>query len=141
VQIGDVRTRAAGWPERLSDEEAVQRLRTLCLGACDGIQDLADDARYKALRRALLNRVDLRALAPAAVAAQPNLPAFARQVRETKNRDERRDLVRAQFAPLLEEVGLSPSTGASAWTGRVSVASRRSLCRSWRRPPCWRSSA
>ena len=26
------------WPEGLNDEEALQRLQTLCLGACDGIQ-------------------------------------------------------------------------------------------------------
>ena len=64
-------TRMTGWPEGLSDEEAVQRLRTLCLGGCDGIQDLADDSRYKALRRALLQRSDLRPLAPASVAWRP----------------------------------------------------------------------
>jgi hypothetical protein len=74
------------WPEGLNDEEALQRLQTLCLGACDGIQDLADDMRYKALRRALLGRTDLRPLVPAFVAAQPSLEAFVRHARETKDR-------------------------------------------------------
>lgn len=32
------------WPEGLSEKEAVQRLQTLFLGACDGVQDLADEA-------------------------------------------------------------------------------------------------
>lgn len=61
------------WPEGLNDREALQRLQALCLGACDGIQDLSDDARYKALRRAVLRRSDLRLLAPAFLAAQPGL--------------------------------------------------------------------
>lgn len=109
------------WPEGLTDVEAVQRLRTLCLGACDGIQDLADDNRYKALRRALLNRPDLRALAPAFVAAQPNLAAYVRHVRETKDRSQRRDMVRSQFSPLLDFVGEPPTVKSSAWTGQLSL--------------------
>lgn len=116
-----LRSAGVGWPEDLSDLEAIQRLRTLCLGACDGIQDLADDNRYKALRRTLLNRPDLRPLAPAFIAAQPNLSAYVRQVRETKDRTERREMVRAQFGPLLDEVGEVQSLAASAWTGRLSA--------------------
>lgn len=37
--------RPRAWPEGLSDEEAIQRLQTLCMGACDGVQDHAYDAR------------------------------------------------------------------------------------------------
>jgi hypothetical protein len=114
--------RPTAWPESLSDHEAVQRLRTLCLGACDGVQDLADDSRYKALRRALLSRVDLRPIAPAFVAAEPNLPALVRHLRETKDRGQRRELIRTQFVPLMDEVGVSPTAASSRWTGRVSVA-------------------
>ncbi|RYF52217.1 MAG: hypothetical protein EOO38_00945 [Cytophagaceae bacterium] len=72
---------STNWPEGLNDEEALQRPQTLCLGARDGIQDLADDTRYKALRRALLGRTDLRPLALAFVAAQPSIEAFVRHVR------------------------------------------------------------
>lgn len=108
------------WPEGLSDEEALQRLQTLCLGACDGIQDLADDTRYKALRRALLSRPDLRPLAPAFIAAQPNLEAFVRHVRETKDRTRRREMVREQFEPLREEIGALETIRSSRWTGRAS---------------------
>jgi len=115
-----VRSAAACWPEGLTDLEAVQRMRTLCLGACDGIQDLADDNRYKALRRALLNRTDLRPLAPPFIAAQSNLSAFVRHIRETKDRSERRDMVRAQFTPLLDRVDEPQSIRPSAWTGRLS---------------------
>ncbi|MBB6503773.1 hypothetical protein F4693_000728 [Sphingomonas endophytica] len=124
-----LRPSVRGSPEGLSDEEAVQRLRTLCLGACDGIQDLADDSRYKALRRALLNRVDLRPLAPAFVAAQPNLAAFVRHVRETRERAARRDMVRAQFGPLLEETGVPGPVSAAAWTGRASPRDQALLVR------------
>lgn len=116
-----IRTQTPGWPEGLTDEEAIQRLRTLCLGACDGIQDLADDARYKALRRVLLHREDLRALVPPFVAAQANLPAFVRHVRETKDRTARREMVREQFAALLSEVGGSARVHASGWTGRLTM--------------------
>lgn len=115
-----VRPAGTGWPEGLTDLEAVQRLHTLCLGACDGIQDLADDNRYKALRRALLNRTDLRSLAPPFIAAQPNLAAYVRHVREMKERSERRDMVRAHFAPLLDHVGEPQPIRPSAWTGRLS---------------------
>lgn len=122
-------TRMTGWPEGLSDEEAVQRLRTLCLGGCDGIQDLADDSRYKALRRALLQRSDLRPLAPASVAAEPNLPAFVRHVRETADRQQRRDMVRSAFAPLMEAVCGQAPVSASGWTGRASTREQALLVR------------
>jgi hypothetical protein len=121
MQSGTAGVRPTSWPESLSDQEAVQRLRTLCLGACDGVQDLADDSRYKALRRALLSRVDLRSLAPAFVAAEPNLPALVRHLRETKDRGQRREMIRAQFVPLTDEVGASRPADSSKWTGRVSV--------------------
>lgn len=109
------------WPEGLNDEEALQRLQTLCLGACDGIQDLADDTRYKALRRALLGRTDLRPLAPAFVAAQPSLEAFVRHVRETKDRALRREMVREQFKPLWDEVRGPDAISSVTWTGRPSL--------------------
>ena len=57
--------KAKSWPEGLSDAEAVQRFRTLCLAGCDGIQDLSDDARYKALRKtfaAITEDIDRRRL-------------------------------------------------------------------------------
>ena len=118
-----------GWPEGLSDEEAVQRLRTLCLGACDGVQDLADDARYKALRRALLNRVDLRPLAPSFVAAQANLESFVRHVRETKDRSQRRDMVRSAFEPLQGVINGNAAIPSSGWTGRRSVSEQARIVR------------
>ena len=67
----DMRHPSTGWPEGLSDREALVRLRTLCLGACDGVQDLADDTRYKALRRSLLARSDLRPLHLGSSQARP----------------------------------------------------------------------
>ena len=109
------------WPDGLTDEEALQRLQTLCLGACDGIQDLSDDSRYKALRRTLLRRPDLRPLAPAFLAAQPSLEAFVRHVRETKDRTLRRDMVRDQFKPLWEEVRGPEAISSAGWTGRPSL--------------------
>ena len=116
-----------GWPEGLSDEEAVQRLRTLCLGACDGIQDLADDTRYKGLRRALMNRTDLRPLAPSFVAAQANLEAFVRHVRETRDRSQRRDMVRSAFEPLQNALAGHAMASSASWTGRLSVGEQAAL--------------
>jgi hypothetical protein len=119
---------AGSWPEGLSDEEAIQRLQTLCLGACDGVQDLADDARYKALRRALIARADLRPLAPAFIAAQANLPAVVRHVREIQDRTQRRNVVRAQFNALREAVpGFGPTVSSSSWTGRPTRAQQAEL--------------
>lgn len=124
-----------GWPEGLSDEEAIQRLQTLCLGACDGIQDLADDARYKALRKALISRTDLRPLAPSFVAAQANLESFVRYVRETKDRSARREMVRSQFASLRSALqDRAGSSKSSTWTGRRSSAEQATLVRALARP-------
>jgi hypothetical protein len=108
------------WPDGLNDEEALQRLQTLCLGACDGMQDLSDDTRYKALRRTLLGRSDLRPLAPAFLAAQPSLEAFVRHVRQTKDRNLRRDMVLSEFQPLWDEVRGTEVTSSAGWTGRPS---------------------
>ena len=119
--------KAGEWPEGLSDEEAVQRLQTLCLGACDGIQDLADDARYKALRKSLLARGDLRPYAPAFVAAQPNLQAFVRHVRETKDRDRRREMVRSEFNLLWDHLPGGDHIPASGWTGRPSTEQQAAI--------------
>ena len=120
---------SSGWPEGLSDAEAVQRLRTLCLGACDGVQDLADDTRYKALRRALMNRTDLRPLAPSFVAAQANLETFVRHVRETRDRSQRRDMVRSAFEPLQNAITGDEGTSSAAWTGRRSLGEQAALVR------------
>jgi hypothetical protein len=129
MEYGSVGARRTSWPEGLSDKEATQRLRTLCLGACDGIQDLADDSRYKALRRALLNRADLRPLAPAFVAAEANLPAVVRNLRETADRNVRRDLVRAEFEPLVLKVAGALAAASSSWTGRMSVREQAMVVR------------
>jgi hypothetical protein len=118
---------AGQWPEGLSDEEALQRLQTLCLGACDGIQDLADDTRYKALRRTLLSRADLRPRAPAFIAAQHNLQAFVRHVREVKDRSLRRDMVREQFRHLRDAAGEPRAISSARWTGRSSMQERASV--------------
>ncbi|MEG3166485.1 hypothetical protein U1701_18045 [Sphingomonas sp. PB2P19] len=117
------------WPEGLNDEEALQRLQTLCLGACDGIQDLSDDARYKALRRTLLGRTDLRPVAPAFLAAQPNLEAFVRHVRETKDRTRRREMVREQFKPLWDEIREAAAISSASWTGRPSLREQGAVVR------------
>ena len=78
-----------------------------------------------ALRRALLNRTDLRPLAPAFVAAQPNLSVYVRHVRETKDRSERRDMVRAQFAPLVAQVGEPRRSARRHGRAGCLLASRR----------------
>jgi len=121
---------AANWPENLTDPEAIQRLETLCLGACDGIQDLADDARYKATRKALLKRDDLRPFVPEFVAAQANLEAFVRYVRTIKERSARRDNVRQSFRPLWDAIGGQEELASSAWTGRPSLQQQLTIVRS-----------
>lgn len=123
------RKKRDGWPEGLSDQEAIQRLETLCLGACDGIQDLADDARYKALRKVLLAREDLRPLAPTFVAAQPNLEAFVRHIRTLKDRTTRRSNVREAFKSLWGEVGGQDPVDSAGWTGRKNARQQAALAR------------
>jgi len=118
---------AKSWPEGLSDAEAVQRFRTLCLAGCDGIQDLSDDARYKALRKTLLSREDLRPLAPSFIAAQPNIASFVRFVRETKDRTQRREMVRKEFTALQDRVKETEVRNSSDWTGRTTAQQQAAI--------------
>jgi hypothetical protein len=119
--------RPKSWPEGLSDAEAIQRFETLCLGGCDGVQDLADDARYKALRKALLARDDLRPLAPSFIAAQANIASFVRHVRETKDRSKRREMVRREFGALQDRVRETGARNSSDWTGRTTAQQQAAI--------------
>ena len=119
--------KAKSWPEGLSDAEAIQRFQTLCLAGCDGIQDLSDDARYKALRKALLARDDLRPLAPSFIAAQPNIASFVRFVRETKDRTQRREMVRKEFIALQDRVRETEVRNSSDWTGRTTAQQQAAI--------------
>lgn len=111
------------WPEGLSDEEAIQRLQSIVIGACEGVRDLANDREYKRLRRPLLSRDDLRNVVPSFIRSQRDLEGLWAHLRGVAvDRQARREHAWEAFRPLSDR--LSGRTKAPAvaahWTGRRS---------------------
>ena len=48
------------WSDGMSDDDAVHRLQSIILLACEGNKDLANGREYRAIRSQLLRRPDLR---------------------------------------------------------------------------------
>lgn len=69
------------WPEQLSNEEALLRLRAILLAACEGNQDLANGRAYRSLRSPLRRRADLSLVVPKYVRAHKDLGSFWMYIR------------------------------------------------------------
>jgi hypothetical protein len=113
------------WPEGLSDLEAIERLESLLLLACEGNKDLSNGREYKALRSALLRRSDLADAVPRFVRSQRDLAAFWAYIKAKDGQWEpRRRHVRESFQSLYDrlEGRTKPPIRASNWTGRRSKA-------------------
>jgi hypothetical protein len=113
------------WPEGLSDDEAVERLETLMLMACEGNKDLSNGREYKALRRELLARADLADVVPKYIRTQRDLAAFWAYIKaHSPQWEPRRQHIRETFGPLRDRVeGLTrPPVRASKWTGRRTAS-------------------
>jgi hypothetical protein len=117
--------RARGWPENLTDQEAVERLETLLLLACEGNKDLSNGREYKALRRVLIARADLADVVPRFIRTQRDLAAFWAYIKaQAEQWAPRRERVRQAFGPLVDRVeGRStPPASSAKWTGDRSAS-------------------
>lgn len=90
-------------------------------------QGLADDTRYKALRRVLPGRTDRRQLAPAFLAAPSSPERLVRHARQSKDSTVRREMVRRQFKALWDDMRRPDSISSAAWTGRPSVREKAAV--------------
>lgn len=111
------------WPEGLSDEEAVERLQSILLQACEGNKDLTLGREYKAFRRNLLSREDLIDVVPSYLRSQRDLAYFWSYIKGFDGQWEpRRKHIRETFGPLFDRVEgrTKPPIRAAKWTGRRS---------------------
>lgn len=118
-------SRKTDWPDDLTDEEAVERLETLMLMACEGNKDLSNGREYKALRKALLARSDFADVVPKYIRTQRDLAAFWTYIKGQSGQWEpRRQHVRETFAPLHDraEGRTRPPLASSKWTGRRTAS-------------------
>jgi hypothetical protein len=109
------------WPDGMSDLEAVERLQSTLVAACDGNLDLSSGRTYKEIRQPLIRREDLFDVVPGFVRAHRELAGFSAYIRRMGDeRTLRREHVWDQFKPLLDRVQgkTSPPVRSSNWTGR-----------------------
>lgn len=118
------------WPEGLSDEDAVMRLQTVLIQACEGNRDLTNDRDYKALRSPVIGRADWSDVVPTFVRAHRDLASFWAYIKQFSGQwAPRRDHVWESFKPLFDRVeGRSkPPVRTSSWTGRRTVAEQAQI--------------
>ena len=121
---------ATDWPEGLSDEDAIERLQSVLLQACEGNKDLSLGREYKALRRTLLSREDLADVVPSFIRSQRDLAYFWSFIKAHDPQWEpRRQFIRETFTPLFDRVEgrTKPSVRAAKWTGRRSPSEQAAV--------------
>ena len=122
-----------GWPEQLSDEEALLRLQSILLAACEGNQDLANGRVYRSLRSPLLRRADLSHVLPKYIRAHKDLGSFWMYIRaHSSDWAARRQHVLETLQPMFDQVqvGGKPKVISAAWTGRRTAAQQAQIVRS-----------
>lgn len=118
-------TQWTNWPDGMSDEEAVQRLQSVLILACEGNKDLSHGRDYKALRAPLIRRQDLADVIPKFVRAERDLSSFWAYIkRQSPKWEERRQHVWSSLQPLFDRVEgrTKPPRNSGAWTGRRTPA-------------------
>lgn len=111
----------AEWPQGLTDEQAVLRLQSILIAACEGVRDLSADRDYKTFRAPLLKRLDLRDVVPTYVWSHRDLTSFWSYIRKVSDKwQSRREHIWETFRPLFDRVeGRTQAPAASSgWTGR-----------------------
>jgi hypothetical protein len=121
---------AAKWPQGLNDEEAITRLQSILIQACEGTRDLSVDRDYKSLRVPLIKRPDLSDVVPKYVRAHRDLGSFWSYIRKVSDKwQDRREHVWETFKPLFDRVEgrTSAPISASQWTGRRTPAQQAKI--------------
>lgn len=123
----------SGWPEQLSDEEALLRLQAILLAACEGNQDLANGRAYRSLRSPLIRRADLSLVVPKYIRAHKDLGSIWMYIRaHSPDWAVRRQHVRETLQPLFDHVraGGKCKVSSAAWTGRRTAAQQARIVQS-----------
>ena len=105
----------------MSDEEAVLRLQSILVSACEGNQDLLNGREYRSLRSPLIRRDDLADVVPRYIKAHRDLGSFWSYIKGVSGQwAPRRQHVWDTFKPLFNRVEgrTKSSVAASRWTGR-----------------------
>lgn len=111
----------ATWPDGMSEVDAVNRLQSIMLAACEGNQDLSRGRDYVLMRRLFLARPDFQDVVPGYVRSHRDLGAFWTYIKGFAPKWEtRRRHVYETFQPLFDRAeGLtSPPVQSGKWTGR-----------------------
>jgi hypothetical protein len=115
----------ASWADGMTDEDAVHRLQSLMLLACEGNKDLSNGREYRAIRSQLLRRHDLSDVLPKYLRSQRDLASFWQFIKTYAPKwDDRRNMIRTTFEPLFDRVEgrTKPATQSAKWTGRRSAS-------------------
>lgn len=113
------------WPEGLTDEDAITRLQSIMIAACEGARDLSFDREYRALRSTLIKRGDLADVVPKYIRAHRDLTSFWSYIRKYSDKwKPRREHIWETFKPLHERVEgrTRPPALSAGWTGRRTSA-------------------
>jgi hypothetical protein len=125
-----VNQQAPKWPQGLTDEEAITRLQSILIQACEGARDLSIDRDYKSLRVPLIKRVDLSDVVPKYIRAHRDLGSFWSYIRKHSEKwQDRREHIWETFRPLFDRVEgrTSAPISASQWTGRRTAAQQAKI--------------
>lgn len=109
----------------MSDEDAVHRLQSIMLLACEGNKDLSNGREYRAIRSHLLRRPDLSDVLPKYIRSYRDLALFWQFIKPYAPKwEDRRQMIRTTFEPLFDRVaGRTQQAAQSAkWTGRRTAS-------------------
>jgi hypothetical protein len=111
----------SNWPDDMTDDDAVHRLQSLMLLACEGNKDLSNGREYRAIRSQLLRRPDLSDVLPRYIRSHRDLASFWQFIKSYAPKwEDRRKMVRSTFEPLFDRVEgrTMPPVPSAKWTGR-----------------------
>jgi hypothetical protein len=114
----------------MADDDAVLRLQSILLEACEGRRDLDLGRAYKALRKPLIGRADLADVVPKFVRSHQDLGTFWSYIKGVSGQWEtRREHVRRAFEPLFDRIEgrTRPPARSSNWTGRRTPAQQAQI--------------
>ena len=105
----------------MSDEDAVHRLQSIMLLACEGNKDLSNGREYRAIRSQLLRRPDVADVLPKYIRSHRDLASFWQYMKSCAPKwEHRRAMIRSSFEPLFDRVEgrTKPPVASGKWTGR-----------------------
>jgi hypothetical protein len=105
----------------MSDGDAIHRLQSIMLLACEGNKDLSNGREYRVIRSQLLRRTDLADVLPKYIRSLRDFASFWQFIKNYAPKwEDRRKMVRSTFEPLFDRVEgrTQPAVVSGKWTGR-----------------------